>query len=86
MVGIEKTINEMMPLAVKELIREYMYSFPIGRVFCVGDIFAYVAAYYEPIQSPVTSQQIRDWLDYQSLHQGFVTKHNTLGRAIFNTI
>ena len=43
-------------------------------------------AFYEPIQSPVTSQQIKDWLDYQSLHQGFVTKHNTLGRAIFNTI
>ena len=75
-----------MPLTVKNLIIDYMYSFPIGSAFCVEDIFAYVVAYYEPSQPPVTSRQIRDWLNYQSLHQGFVAKHNTCGHAIFNTI
>ena len=78
--------NEMIPVEVKNIIEDYMKYFQLGSGFSAGEIYAYVATYYEPFQPPATPRQIMDWLNYQSLHQKTVTKHNTLGRAIFNTI
>lgn len=76
----------MIPVEVKNIIEDYMKYFQLGSGFSAGEIYAYVATYYEPFQPPATPRQIMDWLNYQSLHQKTVTKHNTLGRAIFNTI
>lgn len=75
----------MISQTIKQVITDYMMSYPINSGFTINELYAYVESFYDNCP-PISKSQIRSWLDYLSLNKIFVTKKSGLGRVLFYTV